>query len=120
MIKVTRWKPDTCTCVIEYSWDTETPQDIREHVLSAMEACPIHVALGDAAAYEAVLAENRTKNQATGMVMEELAIPVEQVRFGYSPERKLQLTLLDVDNYAKTTLLAVLEEKFGKGSVELL
>ena len=30
-IKTTTWSPDTCDCVLHYSWDDEVPQDERVH-----------------------------------------------------------------------------------------
>jgi hypothetical protein len=119
MTKITRWKPDTCECVIEYSWDTEVPQDLREHVLSTMQSCPLHAGMVAVDAYQVVLGENQLKNQVTGEVMEQLAIPVERVTFSYTAARRLQLTIDGIDNYAKATLQSVIEEKFGK-CVDLL
>lgn len=31
MIKTTRWRPNTCGCVLEYTWDTEDPSHVRTH-----------------------------------------------------------------------------------------
>ena len=31
-VKTTRWSPDTCGCVLEYSWDDALPQEARVHV----------------------------------------------------------------------------------------
>lgn len=60
--RVTRWKPDTCGCVIEYAWDDSLADEDISLTCVAFEACEEHVALADqplAAAMEAVLQHNR-------------------------------------------------------------
>jgi hypothetical protein len=67
--KVTRWSPDTCDCVIEYSWDDAVPQEQRVHTVSRIvQKCSTHAKLGlsDAHHFAHVLAENQRKNQASG------------------------------------------------------
>lgn len=59
----TRWRPDTCACVIDYEWDDDAPIEAREHVPVAIEACPIHPSSDDLVADMAtVLAHNRAAN----------------------------------------------------------
>lgn len=63
MRKTTKWSPDTCKCVISYSWDDALPADDRVLEPETAEACEAHQALADVGLiYEAVLVENRTKN----------------------------------------------------------
>lgn len=31
MIRYTTWRPDTCSCAIEYAWDTDDPPNARQH-----------------------------------------------------------------------------------------
>lgn len=60
---LTRWRPDTCGCVVVYGWDREQPEEVREHVAVAIEPCPLHPASGDLEAdFAAILAHNRAAN----------------------------------------------------------
>ena len=62
--KTTRWKPDTCECVLEYEWDIEDMNPNRTHTLKKIvTACPEHTGLTPAQAYSAIKGENTTKNQ---------------------------------------------------------
>ena len=46
-INTTRWSPDTCQCVIEYTWDDSVAQDQRAHNYSKhVNLCPIHATQG--------------------------------------------------------------------------
>lgn len=62
---VTRWTPDTCGCVIEYSWDNETSEDDRIHTFHKLvEKCPEHSGLQKHKdVHDHVLSENQTKNK---------------------------------------------------------
>ena len=61
-INTTRWSPDTCSCVVEYSWDSELPAEQRTHTLSTIEKCPVHSSLTDAEAFAVLTEENPRKN----------------------------------------------------------
>lgn len=65
MINITRWSPDTCNCVIEYSWDTETSEDDRVHEFHrVVEQCEEHSEINKHQdVHDHVLAENQTKNK---------------------------------------------------------
>lgn len=65
MIHTTRWTPDTCGCVIEYTWDDSEPEDTRQHVYSnTVQRCTIHAALNLSGLthFNAVHEENTRKN----------------------------------------------------------
>lgn len=41
--KITRWSPDNCNCVIEYTWDDKTDENTRVHTFSkVVVGCPDH------------------------------------------------------------------------------
>jgi hypothetical protein len=63
-IQTTRWSPDTCGCVIEYSWDSDVAPEARVHTFKkTVEVCPAHAAHKDLNThYSTVLEENRRKN----------------------------------------------------------
>ena len=67
MIRTTRWSPDTCGCILEYSWDDAQAENVRVHTPSSIvKACPAHLATAANAVahYNDVLGENLRKNQA--------------------------------------------------------
>jgi len=68
--QTTRWSPDTCACVIDYTWDNEVPEDQRIHTLKTISKCSVHNALDDATAYSTVLDENPRKNIAGQLTLE--------------------------------------------------
>lgn len=39
MKKITRWSLDTCGCVVEYSWDSETKEELRGHTIVSHNPC---------------------------------------------------------------------------------
>jgi hypothetical protein len=79
MLKHTTWHPDTCKCVITYSWDSTVPADERVHTFTAIKPCPLHAlatargadpAEAIALVAQAAHAENVRKNQAIATVVE--------------------------------------------------
>lgn len=66
MIKRTRWKPDTCSCVIDYGWSDLEPEDTRQHVDPIFEStCEKHAHIENVSdRLKAVTADNRAANPA--------------------------------------------------------
>ena len=66
MKHVTRWRPDTCGCVLEFEWDDAVPSEERIHTpVNIIKACPVHLSDskdGIQKHYEKVIDENRSKN----------------------------------------------------------
>src|SRR5687768_1011115 len=61
--QTTRWSPDTCGCVFEYTWDDTQSEATRTHTLSnVVNKCPAHTAQTNANCYTTVLDENPRKN----------------------------------------------------------
>lgn len=75
MINITRWSPDTCNCVIEYSWDAETSEDDRVHRFhQVVEQCEEHAGIEKHQdVHSHVLAENQTKNRVEGSVFDHVS-----------------------------------------------
>lgn len=62
-VKTTLWRPDTCGCEVLYDWDTDDPEDMRDHTLNSIpKKCEFHALLSDVDCYETILNENITKN----------------------------------------------------------
>ena len=62
-IQTTRWKPDTCGCSVDYTWDDTTSEDARVHTFSeVIGVCPDHLGLTGVSIYNAIKGENTRKN----------------------------------------------------------
>lgn len=72
-LQKTLWRPDTCGCEIEYSWDDTVAQEDRVHDLHSIKKCPIHQGDFDATAYGKVKDENQSKNFAIGLMVKTIA-----------------------------------------------
>lgn len=80
MIKTTLWRPDTCDCQIEYSWDDQTSDQDRQHTLSrVVVSCPEHQGLTAQQVYDSVLTENRAKNAGVSKITEALSLQKEDI-----------------------------------------
>lgn len=59
-----RWRPDTCTCVLTYDWDTtkgdDDPSRLFNHI--AEQKCELHALFSGKPHYDAVLAHCRAVN----------------------------------------------------------
>ena len=63
-IHTTRWRPDTCSCIVEYTWDDEVPAEQRTHTVSNyIKTCDFHLQLPDNdQKWNTVKEENQRKN----------------------------------------------------------
>lgn len=79
-IKVTRWRPDTCECIIEYEWDDTSPLEERIHTHKSIIKCEHHATIDDnIEAHEKVKNENSSKNKVLGHILENFPEVVEEV-----------------------------------------
>lgn len=102
-MKVTRWSPDTCGCVIDYQWDEKLPEKARVHQLKAViKRCPAHQGLNDAEIFDALMEENPRKNYTLGMIADELLpngtdeekqILMSETHWEFDQNRQLNITL---------------------------
>jgi hypothetical protein len=134
-IQTTRWSPDTCPCVIEYSWDDTLSEANRIHTLSTISKCPTHQALSDNTAYSTVLDENPRKNIAHQLVLDngpatlsDLINGTRQLKagivLGFSwsgtvPNRVLTIsyTGITLTTNQKNSIQTFLNNRFGSGKV---
>lgn len=110
-IQTTTWKPDTCDCKINYTWDDAVPE--KERTFSVGEGtkkCAAHSSYkNDADLFAAVLEENTSKNIALAEIakaIEKFAIPLDEydesagvspdlsmMRFHVNEDRKIEIIL---------------------------
>lgn len=67
VIRTTRWTPDTCSCIIEYTWDDSIAETSRVHNLDkVVTRCPEHQLQGgnDTVTWNTINEENPRKNRA--------------------------------------------------------
>lgn len=123
MIKTTRWGPDTCGCVVDYEWSTETPPETREHRLtSVVRACPEHPGLTGAFLYSAIVGENRRKNTTQGIAQAINPNLTSQVyQWAFDANRVLEVSwLTTVTGAAKQQIQQQCDLQFGPGKVAVL
>lgn len=128
MIVKNRWKPDTCGCILEYEFDSETPQEERKYTVVSSSACQTHGHLSEDkdACFAEVQIENRAKNVALGHVFE--ATPEEhkittikdgveykdfkqQPRWSFDDQRVLTITVPFADDTLKQEMRDLLQQK---------
>ena len=138
-INTTRYSPDTCGCVIEYTWDTTVPELSRTHTLSNyVTKCAAHASLAtDQDRWNCVFEENPRKNQALQNILENspttalydtLSNGSRQLKnsivfnfsfSGTAPNRVLTLSFtgISLTTNQKNTLQSALNTRFGSGKV---
>ena len=135
-IKTTRHSPDTCGCVIEYTWDNTVPESERIHTLLSIIKCSVHIAQTDSTAWNTVLEENPRKNNALEQILAsspttalydtlngtrqfKQGINVNFSWSGTAPNRVLTLTItgISLTTNQKNTLRTALDTRFGSGKV---
>jgi hypothetical protein len=138
-IRTTRWGPDTCQCILEYTWNDSLPQDqITTTFSNIVSACPSHIGLPSAQAiYNAVNEENPRKNMSLQQMLDtgpntlydivngnrqfKNGISVNFVWTGTAPNRVLTLTVagITLTGAQRTTIQNALNTRFGVGKVVL-
>lgn len=136
-INRTRWSPDTCECVIEYSWDDSVPAENRTHSLyNVVQRCPAHNALSSLDIFSTLMDENPRKNNALSHVLdngptslfdttsEGARVLKGNITFNFSwsgtaPDRVLTInfTGINLTQNQKNSIQTFLNNRFGSGKV---
>ena len=136
-INITRWSPDTCDCVIEYSWDDTVSADQRVHTLSNyVKKCSAHSILStDNDRWNTVFEENPRKNNAYQLILDngptglsDLINGSRQIKdgitintswSGIAPNRVLTITVtgFSLTQNQKNAIQTFLNNRFGVGKV---
>jgi hypothetical protein len=140
MKHVTRWSPDTCTCVLEYEWDDTDPSETRQHNLKTyVSKCAAHTSLAtDSDRYTSVKDENSKKNITLGDILtngpsslfDEAADGSRTLKgnitynwswSGTAPNRVLTVSFtgITLTQQQKNNLQTFINNKFGAGKIIL-
>lgn len=123
MIRVTRWSPDTCGCVLEYEWDDAQDEKTRTHSFKrVVKLCEHHKALAVDKAYDQVVSENTRKNIVFGEVQKiKPDITPDDYTWSFDDKRKLKVGFLGkLQADKRGNLQTQLDSKFGEGKVEVI
>ena len=138
-IKTTRFSPDTCGCVIDYTWDDTLSEDNRTHSLSTfVNRCAAHSSLAtDTDRWNAVFEENPRKNIALQVALDNgpnilydtdgtSRVLKPTVTYNYSwsgiaPNRLLTISFsVSLTTNQKNTIRNAINNRLGIGKVTLL
>ena len=112
MIHVTRHRPDSCACVMEYSWDDQEDQSTRKHHFESIKKCATHAALPDEAAFYAAQVHNKIHDD---------AITKDLVHVPAFDEKSVTVTApLTLAKSEKDRIQAICDNEFGLGKVTIL
>lgn len=130
--KVTRWSPDTCGCVVEYTWDDAIPEDARAHLYEGhVRKCSRHNTITGEPAYAVVQEENTRKNRSMTILADNIPEVVQETPAGkrlssepvwaYNADGVLEIVfLIPISAASKDRARLVLDTEFGLGEVRLL
>ena len=121
MIRTTTWRPDTCECVLEYSWDDAASEASRVHsFVRVVSFCPAHSLLAGVNLYDAVVSENQRKNR-TYAIAEALLVSLtpESRLWYYDSARVLQVVIPNLTTLQKNQLQSACNTTFGAGRVKV-
>jgi hypothetical protein len=126
-MNITSWRPDTCGCEIQYSWDPNL-EDNRVHTPhEIVKKCSVHTDKnGVEELYNQVLGENVTKNKALDELIKldnkfgkasdngELIPDDSKVKWSFNEARELVLELKENTSISKKDIQDSLVLKLNK------
>lgn len=137
MIKITKWSPDTCKCVLHFQWDTEevvteehdrtlTPVWVTDspNPKDNSYLCPIHAGLGHSGnptLMPIVLEENQRKNKVLGILQRDVKSNFSNEDYGweFDADRKLTVNLkgLSLNQQQLNALKSTIDSELGADKV---
>lgn len=137
--RTTRWLPDHCSCIVEFTWDDSVSETNRVHIYSNhVNRCASHSSGTASSAYNACLEENQRKNIALGVALSsgpstlyDTVSGARQLKStitynfswsGTSPNRVLRISFTGVTltTTNKNTIQSAENTRFGSNRVTVL
>jgi len=113
--QITRWSPDTCSCVLDIEWDDTEPESSRTHTIKAVvNRCGSHQAGSDEDVFKAVLSENTRKNRVFTLAQKVLPeLTVEDYEWSFDAKRVLEVKFTNMTPAQKARLQQDCDNQFG-------
>lgn len=134
-VQRTRWRPDTCGCVLEYEWDDAQPAELRTHTPVVARACRHHQVGATADVFKTCADENTLKNRVMNKILEDPSFGVDVVNgegelvrefqqgaeptFRYDEKRSLIVSLPATKKIEALVIKSGLSKEFGAGKIEV-
>ena len=119
-ITMNRWSPDTCDCILEFSFDPSLSADLRTHTAtSVIKACLYHPQGTPTVHMDTVQTENILKNVAVIAASGVLVVKPEEVVWLFDIDRKLVLDSSKMSAQTISDVQAAVDTAVGSGKVIL-
>jgi len=133
MIRITRWSPDTCECVIDYEWDDSVPQNLRTHSISkVIKKCSLHqIVPTEEDNFNVVTDENQRKNKVMGDIVDNLPALTKLdengnkllkdgvIQWYYDSDRVLHIIAPTLSAIEKKDIEGLSDSKYDVGKVKV-
>lgn len=117
MIRVTRWHPDTCECIVDFEWDDSLPA--VHNIKEVIRACAPHAGLSPTQLWAALMDENPRKNYTFGFAEAITPVNADDCEWSFNAKRVLQVTIRGLTGIHKAQLQTKCNQKFGPGKVKV-
>ena len=124
-IQINEWRPDTCTCIIEFQFEDALPQEQRIHTVHRIvtRGKEHETVLTAEVLYQATLDENRRKNGTLEILTtEDSSLEGSKIQWSFTAGRTLEIRFVDVQisNKTKTDVQELCDTEFGLGKVVII
>jgi hypothetical protein len=104
--QITRWKPDTCKCIIDIEWDTTNTDSFDNKEFVIIQKCQEHQSIDDAQLLTVLSSENVSKNKVLDVVMTTLNLSqddlkTDKISFSFDNDRKITFNIKDLSDNDK-------------------
>lgn len=105
----TRWRPDTCGCVIDYEWNDDVDENARQHTFArVLSRCAAHTSGPAAQVWAVVTEENTRKNRALARTQEIVGVDTP-TEWRFDAQRILVVRLTTLAPVAKVPVRTALD-----------
>ena len=122
-LQTTRWSPDTCPCILEYTWDDTISVISRTHIFKdVIKACSFHIGLIGESHYLEVLSENQRKNLVLKLINSVVSdVDLSEYIWTFDLSRILEVSFTrSLTDQNKIDLQALCDTQFGVNKIKVL